>query len=158
MTTIKIIRLLQLFSYLVVVSQLLFYLVIFSDAMKLIPLDYFLVLRKVVDTNFSIRFKSMYYACFLLTFILVILTAKKPSSKVFITAVIAFVCLAADMAIAVRGSMPLNVQMNQYASSSNLNWSQVREKWLLFINYRAVIGTTGFITLLCGLLVDSASK
>jgi hypothetical protein len=139
MTWIQIIRLLHLVSYLVVTSQLLFYLVILSDAMKIIPLSHFLEQRKAVDSLMVKRFKVIYVSCLLLNIVVVILAAGQPLSACFISAVIALVCVIVDTSISQKGNTPLNQLVNSYVPEDNsTDWELVRVKWLRLIRYRGI--------------------
>lgn len=154
MMTIKMFRLLQIFSYVLVLSQLLFYFFLFSDAMKLISIENFLELRKVVDTQFALRLKSMYYSCLLLTALSLIISARVYTSTFFISSCIAMVCIIADTWIALKGNVPINQQFNHYELKNSVDWQALRIQWLTLINCRAIIVAIGFIALLGGLVIE----
>ncbi len=63
MIAIKSIRLLHLLSYLLVTSQVLFYLFILCDALKAVSLENYFEQRKVIDSLMVRRFRFMYYSC-----------------------------------------------------------------------------------------------
>lgn len=151
---IKIIRLLQVVSYLAVTSQLLFYLIILIDGLKVIPIEHFLEQRKVIDQLMIGRFKFMYYACLALSLLMVILTAKDPESLLFITTAIALVCLLVDVVVATKGNGPINALVNTYAGEGPYaGWEVVRTQWLGYIQYRGVAITIGMLSLLAGLVI-----
>jgi hypothetical protein len=152
MTTIKIIQLLQLVSYLLVTSQLLFYLVILIDALRVVSLQNFLEQRKVINTLFEGRFKAMYYACLVLSLTVVVISIKDVSSPIFITSLIAFICLVADVVLTIKGNGPLNARTNTYVVGQRGNWEELRIDWLRFIKYRGYFSTIGMISLLAGLV------
>ena len=98
--TTKILRLIQICVYLIITSQLLFYFIILSDALKQVSLENFLELRKIVDALMSTRFRVIYYSALILTLTVVVLTFKKPDSILFVTSVSALVCVIVDVTIA----------------------------------------------------------
>src|SRR5687768_8248588 len=115
MIAIKAIRLMHLLSYLLVTSQVLFYLFILSDALKAISLDGFFEQRKAIDSLMLGRFKLMYYSCLAISVLTVLIAARNPSSSFFISSLIALIFLIVDLAITIKGSLPLNAIAHTYA-------------------------------------------
>ena len=68
MIAIKSIRILHLLSYVLVTSQVLFYLFILCKALKAVSLENYFELRKVIDSLMIKRFKFMYYSCLALKY------------------------------------------------------------------------------------------
>lgn len=155
MITIKTIRLLHLFSYLLVASQVLFYLFILSDALKEISLNSFFEQRKVIDSLMIGRFKLMYYSCLALSVLVVVLSVKDPASLFFISSSVALVFLGVDLFITVKGSLPLNSLAHTYgAGSDTTDWETVRTQWLDYMKYRGVSIAIGMLGLLTGLVFE----
>lgn len=155
MIAIKIIRLLQLASYLTVTSQLLFYLVILGDAMKVISLNNYFEQRRVIDTVMNKRFRVIYYTCLLLTLLTTVLAAGDFTSFFFISTAISFVCVVGDVVIAQKKNIPLNALSNTYtAGDKNQEWELIRSQWLTFLQYRGVLIVIGMIALLSGLVFE----
>lgn len=155
----KILRLLQLVAYLVITSQLLFYLMILSDSMKQISLVNFIEVRKVVDALMEHRFRIVYYTGVILTLAVVILSAKKPDSIFFVTSSIALVCLIIDVSIAMKGNIPINKLINSYLpGDTSQDWSALRLHWLQLVNIRAIFIVTGFASQLFGLIWQSNAR
>ena len=155
MVYIKLFRLIHLASYVLVSAQLLFYLLVLSDALKMISLENFLEQRKVIDGSFGNRIRYSYYVCLFLSFIAVIISAWKPASPVFISSIIAFVFLIADVLLATRGNIPINAAINSYTpGSTNFDWEDLKLRWLALINYRACCISAGVLSLLCGLVIN----
>jgi hypothetical protein len=153
MMTIKILKLLQMVAYLIVTSQVLFYLLILSDSLAQVSLPSFIELRKVVDALMEGRFRIIYYSALILTLAVVILSAKKPDSLLFITSSFALVCLIIDVTIAMKGNIPINALINSYTpGDSSQNWSALRLEWLRLMNIRGTFITVGFVSQLTGLL------
>lgn len=155
MITFKTIRLIHLLSYLLVTSQLLFYLVIFCDAIKQTSIENFMEHRKGVEQVIDPRLKMIYYSCLALSIAAILTSMKKPSSVFFITAAIALICLLVDMLIAIKGNIPLNNMIREGVLQQHMNWESVRTQWLNFIRVRGVFITIGMTSLLVGLIVDS---
>lgn len=155
MTAIKTIRLVHLLSYLLVTSQVLFYLFILSDALKVISLDSFFEQRKAIDSLMLGRFKAMYYVCLTLSVLNVLLTARNPASPFFISSVLALIFLTVDLLITIKASMPLNSIAHTYPTgSASVNWEEIRIKWLDYMKYRGIAITIGMTSLLTGLVFE----
>ncbi len=155
MVVINTVRLLHLLSYVLVTSQVLFYLFILGDSLKVVSLDTFFELRKVIDSLMIGRFKLMYYSCLALSIIVVVLATKNPHAAFFISSAVALVCLAIDLAITIKGSMPLNALMHTYSpGDKSINWDDLRTQWLDYMKYRGVFICAGMLSLLVGLLVS----
>lgn len=155
MIAIKFIRLLHLISYLFVASQVLFYLVILSDALKSVSLENYFEQRKVIDSLMATRFRIMYYSCLALSIAGTIFSAGKPASLFFISSAMALILLSVDLAITVRGSLPLNALSHSYpADLENVNWKSVRVQWLDYMKYRGIAITLGMVALLVGLVFE----
>ena len=155
MIVIKSIRLLQALSYLLVTSQVLFYLFILSDALKAVSLASYFEQRKVIDSLMINRFKAMYYSCLGLTLLAVIVSATKPTSAFFISAALALMFLSVDLFVTTRYSLPLNALSHQYdAGAADQNWINVRDRWLSCMKYRGIAITLGMASLLAGLVFE----
>ena len=151
--TTKILRLLQLVVYLIITSQLLFYLLILSDTLKQVSLPNFIELRKVVDTLMENRFRIIYYTGIILTLAIFLLSTKKPDSIFFVTSCIALVCLIIDVSIAMKGNIPINKLINAYLpGDTSQDWSALRLQWLQLVNIRCIFIVTGFASQLAGLV------
>jgi len=150
---IKIIRLLQLFSYTLVTSQVLFYLFILSDSLRVIKLENFFELRKVIDALMIRRFKFMYYSCLACSVLAVIVSVGDTESSFFISSVVALVFLIVDLFITTKGSLPLNALAHTYnTGNETTDWEAVRIQWLNYMKYRGVAITIGIMALLAGLV------
>jgi hypothetical protein len=157
MTLFNSIRFLHLASYLLITSQLLFYIYILSDALRIVPINNYLELRKTIDSGFGSRFSLMYYSCLALSLVVVLMSPGKPTSVVFITSLIALICVIADVLIAMKGNVPLNQLTNDYTQHNGTDWNTIRSQWLKLIGYRAVITVSGMLALFAGLLLNQKS-
>jgi hypothetical protein len=156
MTAVKIIRLVHLVAYLIITSQLLFYLIILGNAMRTISLNSYFELRKVVDTLMNQRFRIIYYTCLGVSLLTAIFASVKPESPFFISTTVASICLVIDVYIAQRKNVPLNKLSNTYITkSADHEWQDVRIQWLKYIRYRGIFIVTGMIVLLLGLVWET---
>jgi hypothetical protein len=143
----------HLTSYLLVTSQVLFYLFILSDALKAISLDSFFEQRKAIDSLMHGRFKLMYYSCLAISVVTVLVAASNPSSSFFISSLIALILLIVDLVITMKGSLPLNAIAHTYApGSDSLKWEILRTEWLTYMKYRGIVITSGMAALMTALV------
>lgn len=150
---IKILKTVQFLMFLVVTSQLLFYFVVLSDALKQVSLLNFIELRKVVDMIMVARFKLIYYAALLLTLAVAVAHIKQPLSLQFIAYAIALVCIGVDVAIATKGNIPINTLINNFTpGDQSQDWEHLRTRWLQLINIRAVFVVVGMVSVFVGAL------
>ena len=71
----------------------------------------------------------------------------------FTCSVIALVALVIDIAIAMKGNIPLNKTINSWTPAQYPNnWEQVRANWFSLYHVRQAINIVGFISLLAGLV------
>ncbi len=153
MPAIKIIRLLHLVCFLILTSQLLFYVVVMGDAMKKTGINNFIELRKIVDPLVHLRHIPFYYACLVLGIILLVLMHRQWNSLVFTTTVFATVMLIADMVIAVKINVPINQHLNAYQFGTiDKSLETLRLKWIYFIELRGWISMAGMVSLFVGLI------
>lgn len=157
MILLKSIRFIHAFSYLTVTCQLMFYMVVFSDAMKLLSIENFLELRKIIDPLILGRNRVLYLTCLVANIGVILLAIKKPNSAFFITSLIALVCVVIDITLALKGNARLNTMVNTGVLSGIDSWETLRMKWLNLIHYRGLFTTAGMICILIGFLWDIRS-
>ncbi len=76
-----------------------------------------------------------------------------PNGILFTSSVIALVALVIDIAIALKGNIPLNRTINTWSANRYPdNWQQVRSKWFSLYHVRQVANIAGFVCLLGGLV------
>ena len=94
----------------------------------------------------------VYYACLGLSLLLTTIAKIESNDFVFLTSLIALLCVVIDIVIALRANIPLNTQVNAYTPGEDLSkWEDVRSKWLLYIRYRGIISSIGLAALIAGL-------
>ncbi|MGB5007183.1 MAG: hypothetical protein WBO39_09595, partial [Ferruginibacter sp.] len=106
--------------------------------------------------QFNANFKIPMYAGLLGCGLMLISNMKVPGSLLFITAAIAFVALAADTVLALKGNVPINAMINSWpADQYPANWADYRTRWMDIFQYRQFANITGFISLLAGAVFGS---
>lgn len=146
-----LVRTVFLLFFLVIVSQGIFYLLAASKAFSDISIDAYAEIRNSIDRVIEWPLKVVYPATLLVGLISVFSMVKVPASLPFITTTIAFLCVVVDIALAVKFNMPINEQFHSYTTGSlGTDWESLRDTWLQFIGYRAVVQVVGFLALLVG--------
>src|SRR5688572_21183124 len=97
---IKILHLIQITAYIIVASQLVFYLMVMIDALKKVSIDNFLEQRQAIDSIFLKRYQPIYYTALLFTLIMVTANVYHELTSGICLQVIALLCLIADITIA----------------------------------------------------------
>jgi hypothetical protein len=148
----KVLKLIQLLSYMMVTAQLLFYLLVYIDALKLLPIQDFIEHRKAIEPLIASRLKIIYYACLGISLLMIVLQIKEFNSLAFITSAIAFSCLLLDVLIALKGNVPINTIINSTPFEMRNDWDALRATWLNFFVYRGILSLTGIASLFVGLI------
>ncbi len=154
--TTKIILFITLVSYSIIVSQSFMYSRALKDVQMNLQAGSYTEIRKLIDTAMRSNFKYVIYAALLANLLLVISTIKSPGSIVFITALVAFIALAADILLTLKGNLPVNDIINTWAPDNiPANWAEYRTKWFNIFQYRQIANITGFVSLLIGAVFGS---
>lgn len=157
MLVIKSIRFLHLLSYLFITGQLMFYFFIMADALRKVGIENFVEQRKIVDPIVRQRHVPVYYVCLLLNIVLLAMTAGSWYSSLFVSSLIAFLCLVADICLAQRENIPINAAINMHSiGDPRISWEALRMQWLFFIRIRGAISLAGFLSLLAGIFWTEA--
>lgn len=152
----KILLLLTILAYSIIVSQSFMYIIALKNVQNSLQANSYIELRKLTDIQFNANFKIPMYAGLLGCLLLLISNMKAPGSLLFITAAIAFVALAADTVLALKGNIPINAMINSWqADQYPANWETYRAKWFHIFQYRQAANITGFISLLVGAVFGS---
>lgn len=149
--TTKIILFLTVVLYSIIASQSFMYILALKHVQLSLNAESYIEFRKLINDSMQANFKYVVYGVLLTNLLLVISTGKNPSSLLFITALVAFVCLVIDTLITVKGNMPINTVINTWSSESYpADWNEYRLRWLTLFKYRQVANLTGFTSLLIG--------
>jgi len=149
--TTKILLLVTLLAYSMVVSQSFMYLISLKTVQLNLGADAYTQFRKLIDASMRANFKYVIYTALISTLLLVVLTARNPGSLLFLCAALAFVALVLDVAIMMKGNLPINDVINSWTSDNiPADWSSYRDKWLQLYGYRQMASILGFLSLLVG--------
>jgi hypothetical protein len=153
MTAIQTLRFLHLLAYLVIVGQLMYYVFVMGDALKMVSMENFLEQRRIVDPMVHKRHVPFYYLALVLTIGMLMLSYKQWNQPLFISVVVAFICLVADILLGLSESGKINSIVNTRSfSDAAINWQQLRTQWIDLIKIRGVISMLGFTGLLAALV------
>lgn len=154
--TVFTLKTIYLFLYIFIASQGMFYMIGISRALRTISLPAFLEQRKAVDAVIGDPLRFLYFSAIGIGLITLILAFKHPKSALFISVLLSFLFLIADLYLAISRSIPLNDIINHYPSNKFPNIEAVRKDWLDVITYRGLTTITGLLFLLAGFLIESS--
>jgi len=150
---IKITLFITLLFYALVISQSFFYILAMSGAMKNMQVATYIESRKLLDSRLRSTMNTVYYLALIATIALIAFCTINPGGMLFICSIIALVGLSADIALALKGNIPLNNVINTWTPSSYPeNWKEYRARWFTIYNVRQAANIIGFISLLAGLV------
>jgi len=108
-------------------------------------------IRKLTDISMRASFKYVIYAALLANVLFLIVTAKNPTSLIFLSAIISLLALVVEIMLTLKGNLPINDVINTWSADTiPANWTSFREKWFAIFQYRQVASITGFLSLLIG--------
>jgi uncharacterized membrane protein len=150
---IKITLFTTLMLYAVVISQSFFYLLAMSNVTKSMQPATYIESRQLLDRSLQHNLRIVYYLTLASSVLLVAFCVTNPSGLLFICAMIALVSLVADIALTLKGNVPLNKVINTWTTSDYpSNWQEYRSKWLSIYSLRQAANIIGFVSLLTGLI------
>lgn len=148
---IKLLFFFNLFVYAVIVSQSFMYMIALRNIQERLEAASYIELRKLLDENFTAKFKWVMYAGLLLSLMLLIITAQQSTGILFLSSFFAFLGLLADAVVTTNGNLPLNTFIRSWTADQYPgDWKMYRSKWLLFLSWRQVANISGFVSLLAG--------
>ncbi len=154
--TNKIILFITLIAYSIIVSQSFMYILSLKNVQINLGASSYTEIRKLTDTAMRGNFKYVIYAALVANLLLVIVNIKNPGGFVFIAASIALVALIADILLTLKGNLPLNDIINNWAADNiPSDWANYRTKWFTIFQYRQIATITGFISLLLAAVFGS---
>ncbi len=150
---IKITLFITLVCYAFVISQSFFYVLAMSDATKKMQASVYIETRKLIDQELQQSGYLMYYITLAASVALTAFSVVNPSGLLFICSVVALIALVVDIAVAIKGNIPLNRAISEWTPSAYPgNWQQYRSRWFSFYHIRQGVNIAGFLTLLAGLV------
>lgn len=149
----QFIILLNLLAYSFIVSQSFSYIISLTDVQRKFSVLSYIEFRHLTDKNYRAKFKFVFYAELILGPVAIFLTAKDPTSILFITSVIAYIAFWIDTVFMLKGNMPVNNLVNTWTSENYpADWETYRDKWLTVFRKRQIANIAGFISLLVGVI------
>ncbi|HEY6503891.1 MAG TPA: hypothetical protein VIZ28_07955 [Chitinophagaceae bacterium] len=150
---IKITLFITLMLYAVVISQTFFYILAMTSVTKNMQPATYIESRQLLDKSLQNTLRNVYYLTLASSVLLVSFCVTNPSGLLFISAIAALVSLVADIALAMKGNVPLNKIINTWTTSDYpSNWKEYRAKWLSIYSARQVVNIIGFASLVAGLI------
>lgn len=150
---IKITLFITLILYVVVISQSFFYMLAMTSVTKSMQPATYIESRKLLDQRLQNTLRGIYYLTLTSLVLLVSFCVINPSGLLFICTVTALVFLVADIALALKGNVPINKIVNTWtATNYPSNWKEYRAKWFSIYSARQVANIIGFVSLLAGLI------
>ena len=150
---IKITLFITFLLYAAVISQSFFYILAMSKVMKGMQVSSYIETRQLLDKNLRPNLGGVYYATLLASIALTALCVTNPSGLLFGCSIISLLALIVDLALTVKGNLPINREMNNWTIHSYpKNWNQYRRRWMSVYQVRQAVNLTGFIILLAGMV------
>ena len=127
-----------------------------TDATKKMQATTYIESRKLLDSRLSKTLAGAYYFALLASIALIAFCVTNPSGLLFKSATIALAALLADMALTVKGNMPLNKIINTWTTADYPdNWHHYRSRCFTFYTIRQAVNLTGFTVLVVGMVFGS---
>ena len=109
--------------------------------------------RKLIDAELRGSLSLVYYLALATSLLLTAFSVVNPNGVLFISSFIALVALVIDIAVALKGNIPINKVINNWTTDKYpADWQQVRNKWFSLYHVRQAVNIIGFISLLAGLV------
>jgi hypothetical protein len=138
-------------AFAMIASQAFMYMLSLKQVQLNLGANSYIEIRKLIDISMRASFKYLIYVALFANVLLIIVTAKTPTSLVFISATIALVALVAEIVLTLKGNLPINDIINTWSVDNYpANWITLRDKWLTIFQYRQIASITGFVSLVVG--------
>ncbi|MPR36132.1 anthrone oxygenase family protein [Salmonirosea aquatica] len=152
---LKIAQFIQLLLLCVIAGQAFFYLIGGTAGVRNVSVGTFIEQRKAIDVVIVPALKLIYLLSAASGFTAMVLLQKQSDRLPFILSALAWALVLIDMAIAVRGNVPLNRQMQDWSPASHpSDWARVRDRWLTYLHWRQACSITALLCLLVGLFTQ----
>ncbi|GAB4025215.1 anthrone oxygenase family protein [Spirosoma koreense] len=150
--TLKIAQFIQTVLFCILAGQAFFYLIGGTAGLKNVSASTFIEQRKAIDLVIGPYLKVIYFGSILTGLMVLVLIRQQAPSRLFVLSTVALVLIIVDLVIAVRGNIPLNNQIQTWSPTHYpANWSEVRNQWLGYMQWRQVCSISGLFCLLLGL-------
>src|SRR6185436_6128426 len=129
---IKITLFTTLLLYAFVISQSFFYILAMSRVTKSMQAVTYIESRQLLDKNLQQSLSLVYYLALASSIALTSFCVINPSGPLFICSVISLILLIIDIALSLKGNVPLNKIINTWtATNYPSNWKEYRSKWFM---------------------------
>ncbi|MDP4263364.1 MAG: hypothetical protein Q8941_12630 [Bacteroidota bacterium] len=150
---IKITLFITLLLYTLVISQSFFYILAMSRVLKNMQPATYIESRQLLDASLQGSLGPVYYLALAASVALTAFCVINPSGLLFVCSVIALLSLIIDVVLSLKGNVPLNKIINTWTVSDYPgNWKEYRSRWFAIYTIRQVVNSTGFVSLLAGLI------
>ena len=150
---IKITLFITLVTYAFIVGQSFFYILAMSNATKKMGATSYIETRKLIDAELQSTLSLAYYLALAASILLTAFSVVNPSGILFISSVIALLALVIDIALAMKGNIPINKVINSWTTNRYPeNWQLIRSRWFSLYHIRQAVNIVGFVGLLAGLV------
>jgi uncharacterized membrane protein len=150
---IKITLFITLVTYAFIVGQSFFYILALTNASRKMNPAVYIETRQLIDAELKSSLSLVYYIALAASLLLTAFSVVNPNGILFICSVIAFIALVIDIAIAMKGNIPLNKTINSWNPKQYPdNWQHVRTRWFSLYHVRQTVNIAGFLCLLAGMV------
>jgi hypothetical protein len=150
---LMLLQLLHLVLFSIIAGQSFFYLIGGREAIRLLSAPAFIEQRKITDRIIAGRLRITYILALMLSLVLISIWLIRGGAFPTIFIVLSTLCLIIDLSIAVRGNIPLNREIQTWATSQYpANWNRIRSRWLRFFAWRELVSIVGLLLLLMAAL------
>lgn len=135
----------------VAVSQPLFYWIALTGASRQLSAPAYIELRNRIDDQMRSRGPAMYYGALAACLLLAGLSFTQDNPVLRAASFIALLCLVTDVALMMKGNVPINNVIQKWTPVSHpTDWQDYRDRWLKIFGYRQLALCIGFVSLLAG--------
>jgi len=146
---LQLVFFINLLLYSIIVSQSFMYMIALRNVQEQLNAAAYIQLRKLIDQNFLRKFKPVMYASLVSGLVLIVLCFIDGSEFFRIASVIAYLALLTDVALTVKGDLPINAIINSWSEENYpADWSSYRSKWLQYFSGRQAANIAGFVVLI----------
>ena len=115
--------LVNLLAYSFIASQSFSYIMAMTNVQKNMQPASYIELRKLLDKNYSVSYRIVFYIAIFTAVLLTLLCSMDPGCLLFISSAIGLVALLTEVLLAVKGNVPINKIINTWtADDYPANW------------------------------------
>ena len=148
MQLLIIIQLLYSGLYFILAGQAVFYKLCFAKVFNEIPATEFISIRRLADPILQSRLSIIYYSSLGLGITYLVLMAVYGTPANLVLATLALLLLCADIMLAKRHNIPLNLKIRQIDDTTGALARQLQHEWIKWIEIRGHFILAGFFVLL----------